>query len=171
MAKRNKFGAIKTQLDGITFHSRLEARRYAVLKDRELRGEIDDLRLQVRFPLTLNEHKLCTYLADFCYRIGDEELIEGTKSQASITPIFKLALCLVGWIWSRIPLPGFCGNVAFLTPGRWLEGSRTFGICTNCRAKPSTAVAIGNYGKPLGNGGSKVVALSVIRRRRAVTVS
>lgn len=48
MRKRgNKYGAIKCAWDGITFDSKRERDRYIILKDRERRGEIANLELQV----------------------------------------------------------------------------------------------------------------------------
>lgn len=50
-AKRNKFGAKKTVVDGITFDSKAEAARYGVLKAMLARGEIRDLERQVAYIL------------------------------------------------------------------------------------------------------------------------
>ena len=47
----SKYHAKKTVLDGITFDSRKEARRYSELKLLEKAGRIKDLRLQVPFEL------------------------------------------------------------------------------------------------------------------------
>ena len=44
---RNKYGNKKTVVDGITFDSRKEAKRYQELKLLEKAGEIKDLRRQV----------------------------------------------------------------------------------------------------------------------------
>ena len=51
MAKRNKFGAIKTTVDGIIFDSKKEAKRYEKLKAMKDRGEIRKLILQPKFLL------------------------------------------------------------------------------------------------------------------------
>lgn len=72
----NKFHAIKTKVDGIEFHSRSEAQRYAELKLLEIAGEIRDLELQPRFDLIVNGIKICKYYADFRYwDIKKRELI------------------------------------------------------------------------------------------------
>lgn len=47
----NKFGAIKTTVDGIKFDSLREARRWAELRLLEKAGEIRDLKRQVVIPL------------------------------------------------------------------------------------------------------------------------
>ena len=47
----NKYGARRCKFNGITFDSKRERDRYIVLMEREKRGEISDLKLQV--PLFL----------------------------------------------------------------------------------------------------------------------
>lgn len=86
----SKYGAIKTEVDGITFASKKEARRYSQLRLLERVGEITDLKLQPRFPLTLNGIKVCTYVADFQYRdLGtDEVVVEDVKGVR--TALYKL---------------------------------------------------------------------------------
>jgi len=63
----NKFGNRKTVVDGITFASAKEARRYGELKLLERAGEIQGLSLQPRFPLRVNGKLVCTYVGDFLY--------------------------------------------------------------------------------------------------------
>ena len=48
---RNKYGARKTVIDGITFDSKREAIRYQELKLLERAGEIKDLELQPKYIL------------------------------------------------------------------------------------------------------------------------
>lgn len=50
-AKRSKYGAVKTTVDGIVFHSAKEARRYTELKLLQQAGRIRNLRLQRRYVL------------------------------------------------------------------------------------------------------------------------
>lgn len=70
---RNKFNARKTVVDGITFDSAREARRYQELKLMERAGEIIGLRRQVRFELIPafdcggKHYRPATYIADFVY--------------------------------------------------------------------------------------------------------
>ncbi len=47
----NKYAALKMTVDGITFDSRKEARRYTELKLLERTGKITDLQRQVKFKL------------------------------------------------------------------------------------------------------------------------
>lgn len=60
-----KYRNQKADADGIVFHSKRERNRYQDLKILELAGEIRNLELQVRFPLEVNGHRVCTYVGDF----------------------------------------------------------------------------------------------------------
>ncbi len=59
----HKYKAKPTIVDGIKFASAKEARRYGVLKQLEKAGKIDELRLQVRYPIVIET----VYVADFVY--------------------------------------------------------------------------------------------------------
>lgn len=82
----SKYHAKKAELDGITFDSRAEARRYAELKLLLKAGKIKDLELQPAFTLmdsfkgpdgkTIRGIK---YIADFKYQEGDRTVIEDVK--------------------------------------------------------------------------------------------
>ena len=65
--RRNKFGAKRTTVDGISFHSQHEARRYSALKLLERAGAIAELQLQVPYDLDVNGHHVTRYVADFEY--------------------------------------------------------------------------------------------------------
>lgn len=98
MAKRpNKFGAIKTTLDGFTFDSRAEATRYATLRQMERAGLIRNLELQPIYPVTINGVLVCKYKADFRYidpaKIGPHgqvgcTVVEDVKGVR--TPVYRL---------------------------------------------------------------------------------
>lgn len=82
----NKYHAQKTEVDGITFDSKKEAKRYALLKQLERFGMISDLRRQVPFELqpgyTNNQGKkirAITYVADFVYVENGKQIVEDTK--------------------------------------------------------------------------------------------
>jgi len=66
-ARPPKYGNRKTVVDGITFHSAKEAKRYGELKLLQRAGEITSLELQPRFPIVINGVKVCTYVGDFGY--------------------------------------------------------------------------------------------------------
>ncbi len=63
----HKFNAVKTVVDGITFASKAEARRYGELKLLEKVGEIENLGLQPTFKLSVNGVVIGKYVGDFDY--------------------------------------------------------------------------------------------------------
>lgn len=65
--KRNKYGAKKTVVDGITFDSKREAQVYGELKLREKAGEIYDLEIHPKYELDVLGTVICKYTADFCF--------------------------------------------------------------------------------------------------------
>lgn len=76
----SKYGARKTVVDGITFASAKEARRYGELRLLERAGQISKLELQPKYPMVINGWKICTYFGDFRYRVKTGETItEDTK--------------------------------------------------------------------------------------------
>lgn len=71
----HKYGAKRTEVDGISFASRKEARRYSELKLLERAGKIENLRRQVRFALV----QTVVYIADFQYVENGEVVVEDVK--------------------------------------------------------------------------------------------
>jgi hypothetical protein len=65
---RRKYGNTRTVVDGITFASKKEAKRWGELRLLEKVGAITDLQRQVRFALEVNGVKVGAYIADFQYR-------------------------------------------------------------------------------------------------------
>ena len=97
MGKPNKYNAIKTTIDGITFDSKAESRRYSELKLLERVGDIKDLELQPQFQIAINGVKVCTYKSDFQYfekltQTDDEtawvNIVEDVKGMK--TPVYRL---------------------------------------------------------------------------------
>lgn len=88
----NKFGAKKTEVDGITFASKAEARRYGHLKLLAKIGEIADLEMQPAFDLKVNGQLVCRYVADFRYRVvaTGAVVVEDVKSQPTRTPEYRI---------------------------------------------------------------------------------
>jgi hypothetical protein len=70
----NKYGAKKTEVDGITFDSRLEARRYVQLKALERAGEIHNLTLQPRYEFVVNGVRVGRYTPDFQYMDNEGDI-------------------------------------------------------------------------------------------------
>lgn len=83
-----KYSNKPTEVDGHTFPSKREANRYKELKLLERAGEISDLNLQVRYPLCVNAHLVCTYVADFTYVEGGRVVVEDCKGCR--TDVYKL---------------------------------------------------------------------------------
>lgn len=67
--RRSKYGNKKTVVDGITFDSKAEARRYQELKLMERAGQVRGIELQPRFVIEVAGVKVCTYVADFRYQL------------------------------------------------------------------------------------------------------
>ena len=81
--RKNKFGAVKTVIDGITFASKKEAERYKISALLESQGKIDNLRLQPRFPLMVNGVKIGYYVADFQYDLSGKANYRRRKVQGN----------------------------------------------------------------------------------------
>lgn len=112
----NKYGARKVQLDGKTFDSRKEARRFQELRLLERAGQITNLELQKEFELipaqyeqlTREEYikgkgkktkgkcieRACKYRADFYYIENGREVVEDTKGFKTKDYIIKRKLML-----------------------------------------------------------------------------
>jgi hypothetical protein len=89
--KQPKYRNKKTVIDGITFDSIREAKRYAELVLLERTGVIQNLRRQVRYPLSVNGQLICTYIADFCYVENGHEVTEDVKSSYTRKlPVFRI---------------------------------------------------------------------------------
>jgi hypothetical protein len=65
--KRSKYNNVKTEVDGIEFDSRKEAKRFKELKILLKAGEIGFLARQVVFDLSQGGIQTITYKADFVY--------------------------------------------------------------------------------------------------------
>ena len=97
----SKYRNVRTEVDGITFDSKKEARYYQELLLREKAGEVDDIQLQPEFVL----HAWCPrgtpaapgaraapigrYIADFAYRDISEETVYIVDVKGVRTPFYK----------------------------------------------------------------------------------
>lgn len=88
--RRNKFNAQKTEINGVVFHSKKEAKRISELWLLEKAGQIRELQLQPRFELVVNGVKICTYIGDAAYFEGNKRVIEDVKSKGTKTPVYRL---------------------------------------------------------------------------------
>lgn len=96
---RNK----KTVIDGMTFDSKKEARRYSELLLLERAGAIHNLQTQVKYVLIPSQRDLetgkviereCAYKADFVYTENGEIVVEDTKGFRTKDYIIKRKLML-----------------------------------------------------------------------------
>jgi hypothetical protein len=87
--KPSKYRNRKTVVDGVTFDSAAEAKRYGELRLLERAGQITGLELQPSFPLIVNNLKVCTYRADFTYQdAAKNRVVEDCKG--FLTPTYRL---------------------------------------------------------------------------------
>ena len=98
----NKLSNERTEIDGYSFDSKAEARRYQELLLLEAAGQIEDLTLQPVYELQPafrdaqgRKHRAITYIADFRYievidpqSIQGRTVVEDTKGMR--TDVFKL---------------------------------------------------------------------------------
>ena len=94
---RNKLAVV----DGITFHSKAEARRYQELLLLQRVGEISELELQPKFLLQdkfrRNNKAIAAihYIADFKYKENGKTIIEDVKGKETADFKLKMKLFLV----------------------------------------------------------------------------
>lgn len=114
---KGKYGARKTEVDGIVFDSKKEARRYVELKLLQEAGKITDLQRQVKYVLIpaqrahSNEvyksgprkgcfkpgellERECAYIADFQYIEDGKLIVEDTKGMRTKEYIIKRKMML-----------------------------------------------------------------------------
>lgn len=88
-----KYGNVKTDVDGYTFASKSEARRYGELALMQKAGEIANLYVQPRFTIYVEDVKVCVYIGDFSYadlRHDGRFVVEDVKSSATRTASYRL---------------------------------------------------------------------------------
>jgi hypothetical protein len=96
----SKLRNVRTNVDGYSFDSLSEAKRYGELKIEELAGNVSDLDVHQRFSLDVNGVHICDYEADFTYRRNGRFVVEDVKSTATVTRLYrvkkKLMLAVLG---------------------------------------------------------------------------
>jgi hypothetical protein len=89
--KRSKMNNRKTEVDGLTFDSAKEARRWGELKLLERAGHISGLERQKRFAIDINGHPICHYVSDFTYWQDGAQVVEDVKSAFTRKlPVYRL---------------------------------------------------------------------------------
>lgn len=98
-----KYHNRKIKVDGMTFDSKLEARRFQELKLLERAGEIKDLCCQIKFELIPSQRvngkvieRAVSYVADFVYedKATGKTVVEDTKGFKTKDYIIKRKLML-----------------------------------------------------------------------------
>jgi hypothetical protein len=99
-SKRSKYGNRKVTIDGITFDSVAEGKRWSELRQLENAGVISHLERQPRFnlksgdrPVVYASGRQAFYKADFAYFDGDKRVVEDVKGFS--TPEYKLKRAIV----------------------------------------------------------------------------
>lgn len=98
---KTKYRNRKTVVNGISFDSLKEAKRYQELLLLEKTGAITDLKMQVKFVLIPSQRvdgkvveRECAYKADFVYQENGETVVEDTKGFRTKDYIIKRKLML-----------------------------------------------------------------------------
>lgn len=79
----NKYGARRTTVDGLSFDSAAEAKRWSVLGLLQRSNHIQDVQRQVPFPLYVGDWLIGNYVADFVYHRQGKRVIEDVKGKAT----------------------------------------------------------------------------------------
>lgn len=112
MAYRSKYGSKKVTIDGVTYDSQKEYRRFRELSLLERAGKVTDLQRQVKFVLIPAQYepdtigarggvkrgklleRECSYVADFVYTEDGKRIVEDTKGFKTKDYIIKRKLML-----------------------------------------------------------------------------
>ena len=104
--RANKYGAHKSEVDGIIFDSKKEANRYITLRNQQAAGIISGLILQCEIILvegfTFQGKKVqaIKYTADFVYVKDGKTVVEDVKSVATAkTEAFRIRWRLLQWLY------------------------------------------------------------------------
>lgn len=93
--KATKYRAVRTTVDGITFASKKEAKRYAELLLLQKAGEISDLSCQPVIKCTINGVHICDYRGDFFYCDLETANCIWEDCKGFKTPVYRLKKKLV----------------------------------------------------------------------------
>ena len=103
MRVRNKYHSKKVTIDGITFDSKKEAKRWNELALLERAGLIHDLQRQIKYELIPSQRlngrvaeRAVSYIADFVYQENGKTVVEDTKGFRTADYIIKRKLML--WV-------------------------------------------------------------------------
>ncbi len=86
---KSKYRNVRTEVDGIFFCSKKEAKRYGELKLLEKAGKIKNLQLQTQFDLIVNGMVVCRYRSDFTFMGEDGLVVEDVKGVKTAVYVIK----------------------------------------------------------------------------------
>lgn len=89
--KKNKYGAIKTEVDGLVFDSKKESTEWIKFCRMEAAGMISNLKRQTEMPFFVKGKKMFVYKPDMEYDAPDGHHYVDVKSPATAAnPVFRL---------------------------------------------------------------------------------
>lgn len=89
--KKNKYGAHKTEVDGLVFDSKKESTEWIKLCRMEAAGMISNLKRQTELPFVLKGKKMFVYKPDMEYDAPDGHHYVDVKSPITAkNPVFRL---------------------------------------------------------------------------------
>ena len=95
-AKKPRYRNRKTEVDGVIFDSKKEAKRWNDLKIMQKKGEISALERQPKYSIEHNGVKICKVRPDFFYLQNGEAVIEDVKSPATRKdPVYRIKFKLL----------------------------------------------------------------------------
>jgi len=86
----SKWHNVRTKVDGFTFDSLSEAKRYGELKIEVMAGIITALEVHKPFSLNVNGVHICDYESDFTYVRDGKFVVEDVKSTPTITYAYRI---------------------------------------------------------------------------------
>ena len=101
---KKKYHSNFTEVDGIKFRSKLEAKRYGELKMLERAGKIDMLVLQPRYPMQINGVKIVTYVADFSYVDLENNRLITEDTKGCVTDLYRVKRQLFRALYPHLKL-------------------------------------------------------------------
>jgi hypothetical protein len=86
----SKMRNIRTSMDGYTFDSLSEAKRYSELRIEAMAVIITALEVHKPFSLNVNGVHICDYESDFTYRRDGRLIVEDVKSKPTVTRLYRV---------------------------------------------------------------------------------
>ncbi len=98
----SKYGASKSQYNGITYHSKKEAGYAAELDLRVISRDIKSWERQIKIDISVNGYHICNYYIDFVI-IHNDCSVEYVEVKGFETEVWRLKWKLFEALYSKIP--------------------------------------------------------------------